>query len=97
MARLSPAQRDEALARLPGWSSEGETIRKVYQFKTFKRAMAFVNQVAGLATEARHHPEICINYNRVTLALTTHDEGGLTEKDVALAERIEATLRDDAA
>lgn len=89
MPRLAPVEIRAALADLPGWVVEGEALRKVYQFKTFRQAMAFVNQVAGLATEARHHPEICINYNRVTLTLTTHDEGGLTEKDIALAQRIE--------
>lgn len=90
MARLSPDEVAAALGDLSGWSRDDDTLRKTFQFRTFRRAMTFVNRVAELAAEARHHPEIRINYNRVTLALTTHDEGGLTEKDVALARRIEA-------
>lgn len=90
MARLSSDEIQAALADLPGWSRDGDTLRANYQFKTFRAAMAFVNRVAELATEARHHPEICIDYNRVRLGLTTHDEGGLTDKDVALARQIAA-------
>lgn len=89
MARLSEAELQSGLATLAGWTVEDDALGKTFQFKTFRRAMAFVNQVAELATEARHHPEIRINYNRVTLSLTTHDEGGITERDIALAGRID--------
>lgn len=91
MARLSAEEVRGALGDLPGWTlaADGAALEKVFQFRTFRHAMAFVNRVAELATEARHHPDIHISYNRVTLTLTTHDEGGLTEKDIALARRIE--------
>ncbi|MFO7270409.1 4a-hydroxytetrahydrobiopterin dehydratase [Sphaerobacter thermophilus] len=91
MARLSAEEVRGALGDLPGWTlaADGAALEKVFQFRTFRQAMAFVNRVAELATEARHHPDIHISYNRVTLTLTTHDEGGLTEKDIALARRIE--------
>lgn len=91
MARLSVEEVRGALGDLPGWTlaADGDALEKVFQFRTFRQAMAFVNRVAELATEARHHPDIQISYNRVTLTLTTHDEGGLTEKDIALARRIE--------
>lgn len=59
-----------------------------FRFPSFKEAITFVNQVAELAEEANHHPDILINYNRVTLTLTTHDEGGLTRRDFALATKI---------
>ena len=91
MARLSAEAARGAVGALPGWTltAEGAAMEKVFQFRTFRQAMAFVNRVAELATEARHHPDIHISYNRVTLTLTTHDEEGLTEKDIALARRIE--------
>ena len=91
MARLSAEEVRGAVGALPGWTltAEGAAMEKVFQFRTFRQAMAFVNRVAELATEARHHPDIHISYNRVTLTLTTHHEGGLTEKDIALARRIE--------
>ena len=90
MAKLTPEALQGALTVLPGWQVDGDLLRKAFRFRTFRDAMAFVNRVAEIATEERHHPEVTINYNRVTLSLTTHDEGGLTEKDVAFARRVEA-------
>ena len=80
------------LATLGGWELRDGKIRKQFQFRTFLRALAFVNSVAYLAESAGHHPDITINYNRVTLRLITHSEGGLTELDFALAREIEAKL-----
>ena len=65
-------------------------IRKEYRHADFTAAMAFVNRVAGLAEAADHHPDILINYDRVTLTLTSHDAGGLTERDFRLAAGIDA-------
>jgi 4a-hydroxytetrahydrobiopterin dehydratase len=65
-------------------------IEKAYTFDDFKGSMAFVNRVAALAEEVDHHPDILILYNRVTLSLTSHDSGGLTERDFHLAGRIDA-------
>jgi 4a-hydroxytetrahydrobiopterin dehydratase len=88
MKRLTDAEVQERLARLPGWKLEGAAIQRVYQFKDFLGAMAFVNQLAELAEAAGHHPDIDIRYNKVTLGLTTHDAGGLTENDAKMAAQI---------
>jgi 4a-hydroxytetrahydrobiopterin dehydratase len=90
MKRLTDEQVEERLAKLPGWKLEGAAIQRVYQFKDFVAAMAFVNELAVLAEEAGHHPDIDIRYNKVTLGLTTHDAGGLTESDAKMAAAISA-------
>ena len=72
----------------PGWALEGGMIRRTYAFKDFRAAMAFVNRVADAAEAADHHPDIDIRYSKVTLTLTSHDAGGLTARDFALAESI---------
>jgi 4a-hydroxytetrahydrobiopterin dehydratase len=81
---------EERLARLPGWERTGNAIRRTWTFADFKGSMAFVNRVAALAEEMDHHPDIDIRYSRVTLVLSTHDAGGLTARDFALAEKIGA-------
>jgi len=78
------------LSTLPGWSRAGEIISRTFVFKDFPTAMKFVNAVAELAEQAQHHPDVDIRWNKVTLALTTHDAGGLTEKDFALAKQCDA-------
>ena len=92
MARLSTLAVKRHLARIKGWRQVGNVIRKQYTFSNFKEAMFFVNTVAGLAERAGHHPDITVNYNRVTLSLSTHDAGGLTQKDFDLAKGIEAAV-----
>lgn len=87
---LSEHARQEFLASYGGWELEGETITKLFTFPNFVAAVGFVVQVAFLAEQADHHPDIDIRWNKVTLALTTHDQGGLTEKDAELAAAIEA-------
>jgi 4a-hydroxytetrahydrobiopterin dehydratase len=89
MARLSDEEVRGRLASCPGWVLADDEIRRVYPFPDFKAAMAFVNRVAELAEAADHHPDILINYNRVTLTLTSHDSGGLTDRDFRLAARID--------
>jgi 4a-hydroxytetrahydrobiopterin dehydratase len=81
-----------ALMALPQWKRNGQVITRIFQFKDFPAAMKFVNQVADLAEQAQHHPDVDIRWNKVTLALTTHDAGGLTEKDFALAKQFDALL-----
>jgi 4a-hydroxytetrahydrobiopterin dehydratase len=88
MALLSETQIRERLARLPGWERRGDEIRRTWTFADFESSMAFVNRVAALAQAADHHPDIDIRYSKVTLALSTHDAGGLTERDFDLAEAI---------
>jgi 4a-hydroxytetrahydrobiopterin dehydratase len=89
---LSEAQVQEGLADLTGWELRDGRLRKQYQFRTFLRAIAFVNSVAYLAESAGHHPDITINYNKVTLRLVTHSKAGLTDRDFALAAEIDAKL-----
>ncbi len=78
---LSDAQIRERMSRLNGWRRDGDTIRKEFTFASFPDAIAFVNRLVPGAEAADHHPDITINYKRVTLSYSTHSEGGLTEKD----------------
>ncbi len=89
MAKLNLAPLKTALTAVPDWEKKGATITRVYQFKDFPAAIKFVNSVARLAEKAWHHPDIDIRWNKVTLTLTTHDEGGLTEKDFDLAKKFD--------
>ena len=93
MARLTAAEIKAALRSVPKWRRKGSIISRTYEFKDFVAAMKFVNRVARHAEKAWHHPDIDIRWNQVTLALTTHDQGGLTEKDFALARRFDAAAR----
>ena len=89
-AKLDEARIVPSLASLPQWKRDGEIISRTFEFKDFPAAMRFVNAVAELAEQAQHHPDIDVRWNKVTLALTTHDAGGLTEKDFALARHCDA-------
>ena len=80
------------LAATPGWTRDGDAITRTWRFADFKAAMIFVNGVAALAEKANHHPDVAIHYNEVTLRLWSHDAGGLTARDFALARTIDATL-----
>ena len=90
MEKLSTKKIKTALATVPDWKKKGATIARTYSFKDFPAAIKFINAVAKLAERAWHHPDIDIRWNQVTLALTTHDAGGLTEKDFALARKFDA-------
>jgi 4a-hydroxytetrahydrobiopterin dehydratase len=79
--KLPPAEIQQGLKTLNGWALDGDSIRKQYTFAGFPEAIAFVNRVAPNAEAADHHPDILINYKRVTLTYSTHSEGGLTVKD----------------
>jgi 4a-hydroxytetrahydrobiopterin dehydratase len=89
MKKLSAARIKTALRSVPGWKKKGPTIVRTYQFKDFPVAVKFVNVVARLAEKAWHHPDIDIRWNKVTLTLSTHDAGGLTRKDFALAKKFD--------
>ena len=91
--KLSDTEVQAWLRKNPGWALEGGMIRRTFAFKDFVEAMAFVNKVAEPAEAADHHPDIDIRYSKVTLALVTHDAGGLTQRDVALAERADTVAR----
>jgi 4a-hydroxytetrahydrobiopterin dehydratase len=91
--KLSRADAEQRLKTLNGWKLEGDAIKKQYTFKDFMDAIAFVNRLAPEAEKADHHPDILINYKRVTLTYSTHSEGGLTDKDfagAATADRLAA-------
>jgi 4a-hydroxytetrahydrobiopterin dehydratase len=90
MPRLDEEAIGRELASLPEWTREGDTISRTFQRGSFVEAMSFVGVVAGLAEAANHHPDFHISYRTVTLSLTTHDEGGLTDRDIEMARRIDA-------
>lgn len=90
MPKLSLGATRTALAAVPAWTKRGAVIRRTYAFADFVAAIRFVGLVAKAAEKAAHHPDIDIRWSKVTLALTTHDAGGLTAKDFALAARCDA-------
>jgi 4a-hydroxytetrahydrobiopterin dehydratase len=89
MPPLSPEQAQSCLTRLAGWQIVAGELVKTFQFRDFVASLRFVNRVGELAELAGHHPDIDIHYNRVRLALITHDAGGLTQKDFDLASQAE--------
>jgi len=94
MPKLSSTEAEQRIKSLSGWSLYGDEIRKQYTFKDFLAAIAFVNRLAPDIEAADHHPDIEINYKRVTLTYSTHSEGGLTDKDfagAATADRLAGT------
>src|SRR5205823_13440113 len=93
MPKLSRAEIEERVKKLRGWTLEGDAIKKQYTFAGFPEAVAFVNRLAPEAERADHHPDILINYKRVTLTYSTHSEGGLTEKDFAGAAAADRLAR----
>ena len=89
MKPLTPEEIQVQTQALPEWQLVGDEIRREYAFADFIQAMTAVNTIAMLAEDVEHHPDIDIRYNKVRLALTTHDAGGLTQKDFDLAQSIE--------
>jgi 4a-hydroxytetrahydrobiopterin dehydratase len=92
MTVLSPTEISLHLGTLPAWHTDSGELVRTFQFEDFRAAMAFVNGVAELAEAAGHHPDIDIRYNRVRLALVSHDAGGLTAKDFGLATSVDKLL-----
>lgn len=87
--KLSNTEVKTKLASLSGWEKSDDTIEKLYKFKNFTEAIAFVNKLVEPANAAGHHPDLSISYNKVTINLTSHDAGGLTQKDFDLAATFE--------
>jgi 4a-hydroxytetrahydrobiopterin dehydratase len=85
---LTGAEITQAIQNLPGWKVSGSTIERVFEFPNFVEAMAFVNRIAEAAEAVNHHPDITINYNKVKLSLISHDSGGVTERDMRMAGKI---------
>jgi len=90
--RLSEAEIQAGLQNLEGWTREGDAIRKQYTLGGFPDAIAFVTRLGFDAEAADHHPDISINYKRVTLTFSTHSEGGLTQKDFDGARKVDALV-----
>jgi 4a-hydroxytetrahydrobiopterin dehydratase len=94
MAKLSDDQIARHIRELDGWTREGNAIRKQFTFEGFPEAVGFVNRLVPEAERADHHPDITINYKRVTLSYSTHSEGGLTAKDFDGARMAERKARE---
>ena len=92
MGRFTAREIAEQIARLPEWTIESGELVRTFIFADFVLSLQFVDRVGVLAEQAGHHPDIDIRYNRVRIALTTHDAGGLTEKDFALALQVERLI-----
>jgi 4a-hydroxytetrahydrobiopterin dehydratase len=92
MDLLTEPQIAAELAAVPAWTREGNSITTITERKDFRDALLYLGAVAYLAESAGHHPDITINWNRVTLTLSTHSAGGLTAADFALARRISALI-----
>lgn len=90
VAQLTGAERDAALAELAGWHlcNDGQAIRREFTFRNFSESFAFMTRVALLAEKQNHHPEWSNTYNKVAIILTTHEAGGLSERDLVLAKAI---------
>jgi 4a-hydroxytetrahydrobiopterin dehydratase len=88
VAVLTDSEIQKALGSLPGWQKNGTAIQRIFEFPDFKAAMQFVNKIADAAEQANHHPDIDIRYNKVTMALVSHDSGGVTPRDIRMAEKI---------
>ncbi len=90
--KLDAAARAALSGELPGWTLDGEHLRRSFRFRDFSEAFAFMTRVALLAERHDHHPEWSNVWNRVEIGLSTHDAGGLSARDVALARAIDALL-----
>ena len=93
MGKLTQGQVKEGMSSVPEWSRKGSVISRTFKFKDFPAALKFVNAISRIAEKAQHHPDIDIRWNKVTMALTTHDSGGLTDKDFAMAAKIDAAFK----
>ena len=93
MATIEPREAERRIRELPGWALDGDAIRRQFVFKGFPEAVDFVSRLVPHAEAADHHPDVLINYKRVTLTYSTHSEGGLTSKDfdgARMADRVAA-------
>ena len=87
MARLSDEQIEEQLSGLPGWQRDGEAISRQFELDDFKGSVDFVNRLTPEAEGMNHHPDLEISWNKVSVTISTHSEGGLTENDFELARK----------
>ena len=92
MAKLSDDEVRDGLSGLAGWRREGDEIVRDYALESFPAVISFVGRIAELAEAADHHPDLDIRYNKLRVALTSHDSGGLTRRDLELAAQIETAV-----
>jgi len=92
--RLEPSEIDRQLVDLPGWDYDGAAITRSFEFETFPAAIAAVDQIAIEAEAMDHHPDIDIRWRTVSLALSSHDAGGITQLDIELAHQIDAIAKE---
>jgi 4a-hydroxytetrahydrobiopterin dehydratase len=92
-AKLPDLDIQRALGTLPGWTRRGEALTKTFAFERFADGIAFVDAIAGAADAMDHHPDIDIRYTKVTVALSTHSAGGITQLDLDLAAQVESAAR----
>lgn len=90
MPLLSEDDVQRRLGDLDGWRREGDELRREFKFEDFKGSVDFVNRITPQAEEMNHHPDLAISWNTVTVTLSTHSEGGITENDFELAGRIDS-------
>jgi 4a-hydroxytetrahydrobiopterin dehydratase len=95
MAKLSEDEIRDGLSELPGWRREGDEIVRDFELETFPAVVSFVGRIADLAEAANHHPDLDIRYNKLRVALTSHDAGGLTQRDLDLAALIDGAADSD--
>lgn len=88
--KLSDLEIQRSLGTLAGWSRRGDALTKTFTFDKFAQGIAFVDRVAAAADQMDHHPDIDIRYTKITMTLSTHDAGGITQADLNLAEKIES-------
>lgn len=93
MSKLTEDQIRQSLASLPGWSQQGNEIAKSFTFKNYYETMAFVNATAWVSHGQDHHPDLEVGYNTCKVRYSTHSEGGVTEKDIHCAQKVEALSR----
>ena len=91
LQKLSESEVESKLSELPEWSEMNGSIQRTYQFADFVGSIRFVNGLADYAEDVQHHPDILIRYNKVTVTVSTHDAGGITEKDFDLAAHADQT------
>jgi len=84
----------QSLGKLPGWARRGNALTKSYKFSTFRAGIDFVNRAAAVADRMDHHPDIDIRYTKITCTLSTHDAGGITQKDLNLATELDQLAGD---
>ncbi|MEO8398250.1 MAG: 4a-hydroxytetrahydrobiopterin dehydratase [Ignavibacteriaceae bacterium] len=91
MSKYNESEVKEKLKKFSGWSFNDDQIEKKFEFKDFKEALNFVNKIGASAEEMNHHPDIFLHsWNKVKITVSTHDKGGVTDKDFKLAEKIES-------